>query len=424
MQNLMRTRAWVVAAALLACTAAEAQTKPFRADGGVQSATQSGWTGANGVPGLYYKVSSGWWVRKPDNSEIGPLGVGGGASTLALLYAAGASGTDSTFSLDSTRLQLKILAPASALGTLFSIRNNADSNSFIQITDNSTQLIKSSIADGASSVGTSIDTTNTLANATSKILKLSQGGTERFSLTGPGNVNLTVNATLQLLAQAATNTVGLTIKPNAADGATTVNLAIDDGTACVTSGCRLLSLREGGSEKLYFDFVNNRVWFTSGSSGSFGNSAVALNFTGTSLQTVGHLTPASDATYQFGDPTLRWIGAYSLRFANGVSQNKSFSATPAFDCTLGNFIHIGTITANVTGPTMAAGSPGERCTIVFLKDGTAGTYSVAGWGSNVRFNGSTSFTSGAGSLMIWNFIWDDRLATPAWVQTSNTAVFN
>jgi hypothetical protein len=111
-------------------------------------------------------------------------------------------------------------------------------------------------------------------------------------------------------------------------------------------------------------------------------------------------------------------GIQSNRISNNNSTLKSFSATPAFDCTASNMIHIGTITGNVTGPTMVSGRVGEICTIVWAKDATAGAYTISGWGSNVRANGTATFTTTANSLITQTFRWDDQLTTPAWVLMS------
>lgn len=133
-----------------------------------------------------------------------------------------------------------------------------------------------------------------------------------------------------------------------------------------------------------------------------------------------YIEPTADNAYGFGTSSNRVKQIWYVRTGNG-SQNMSFSATPAFDCTAGNHINIGLITANVTGPTMVAGSPGEECTITFRKDATAGTYTVNGWGSNVRFAGTATFTSGSGSLITFTFWWNDRLTTQAWVEKSRAA---
>ncbi|MGH7879876.1 MAG: hypothetical protein ACREQD_10320 [Candidatus Binataceae bacterium] len=129
-----------------------------------------------------------------------------------------------------------------------------------------------------------------------------------------------------------------------------------------------------------------------------------------------------DNTLSSGLSTNRWVATYSTRFITS-SQNIAFSATPALDCTAGNFIHLGPVTANITGPTMVAGSAGEKCTIAFLKDATAGAYSISFSGaSNVRASGTLIFGAAVSDLVVVVFVWDDRLSTPAWVETSRANV--
>lgn len=166
------------------------------------------------------------------------------------------------------------------------------------------------------------------------------------------------------------------------------------------------------------------------SSATFSAGAGSVSFsdgTGAASMSAGVMTftifsgiSDADNTRNWGTLADRWsIGGFA-RLIQG-EQNLAFSATPAFNCTTSNAIHIGPITGNITGPTMVSGSAGEHCTIMFLKDGTAGTYSItSSWGSNVRTTAST-FTSGAGSLVILHFFWDANLATPAWVEQSGLA---
>lgn len=142
------------------------------------------------------------------------------------------------------------------------------------------------------------------------------------------------------------------------------------------------------------------------------------------------LAASSAADFRFYDGSFSTMladiqasGVHSQRFAPISSQSVAFSATPAFDPTAGNFIHFGAVTGNVTGPTMVSGQAGEKCTVVMVKDATAGTYTVStSWGSNVRMDSTAlAFTSGSGSLIVLTFTWDDRLSTPAWVETSRKA---
>lgn len=349
---------WIV---MLASTAM-AQTKPFRADGGLQAATQSGWTGNNGVPGLYYKVSSGWWVRKPDNTEVGPLGTGGGgstlaltyaagsvaadsilsldstrgrfrlkdnatplgttlfdvtdsagtstyfgvtaaatgqavasfldgasagvsaagqgnliynntthtfqqslnggaystiggggASTLALTYAAGATQADSTFSLDSTRLGLIVKDAASTVGSLLKVQSNGGGAVFLNISGGAAQTILSNAVDGASAVAASVNTSSAWVNATAKPFQVLNNSVEKFSVLASGSLNLVANASL-LGASSATNTTGLTLNPNVADGASSIATKLNNTTATATVGFKDLSVQQNAVEQWFVGY--------------------------------------------------------------------------------------------------------------------------------------------------------------------------
>jgi hypothetical protein len=82
--------------------------KPFRSDAGVQMTNQASWQGATGVPGIYYKTSTGLVMRKPDNSEV-TLGTGGvtfpisnSTSPVTFSYGGTYSGTTQSYQVSST----------------------------------------------------------------------------------------------------------------------------------------------------------------------------------------------------------------------------------------------------------------------------------------------------------------------------------
>lgn len=298
----------IIAAALLALSAgaAEAQTKPIRADGGMQSAQQSAWTGATGVPGLYYQTSVGWRARKPDNSEI-TLGAGGGGSTLALTYAAGASQTDTTVTYDATRGFFKLLDASSTLGTLFQLRNNADSLTYVSFTSNSQHFFRSGAVDGSSAVGTAVDTNTGWVNATSKPFRVLTGGAERFSVTGPGNLNLVANASI-VAAAASTNTVGLSHVANVATGASSIAHALNN-TTDLTSGT-LLSIQSAGTQRFGFQWDGTVAFLTGGSAITSFLANDGTGFQGNSG--VAYVRNAGVATYQFTSTDLTPMGAQKL----------------------------------------------------------------------------------------------------------------
>jgi hypothetical protein len=150
-------------------------------------ANSASWLGATGVGGIYYKTGVGLVMRKADNSEV-TLGSGGGSSTLALAYAAGASQADSTMTLDATRLGLKILDAASTVGTLLQVQNNGATTTYFNLTANSTQQLKSGMADGATAEAFRIDTTSTWVNAAARIATFRNGGTSKLEIDVSGNL--------------------------------------------------------------------------------------------------------------------------------------------------------------------------------------------------------------------------------------------
>lgn len=426
--------AWALAAALLIAGAAEAQTKPFRADSGIQAATQSGWNGSNGVPGLYYKLSSGWWARNPDNSETGPLGAGGGSTG------------NWTFSGNNTDL-----SGAGTMGVCVGATLTACTlgKTNTPTTINSTiNLFRSGTSDGASAVLMAGDTTAAWSNATAKLLSLRTNAVEKWFWTPGGNMGMPANS-IFTGASAAIGTIGMSLQPAVADGASSVAVEVNNLATLSNATADLLRLRNNGTTLLHFRLNSSdgmtlvdgggvaklalstnvgAVFGYSSATFSAGSGSVTMtDGTGSIGISAGNLTltiiqgvPDADGTRDWGTLSTRWrIGGFK-RLVQG-EQSMAFSATPAFDCTAGNAIHIGTITGNITGPTMVSGSAGEQCTIVFQKDGTASAYTItASWGSNVRATAST-FTTGAGSLVILHFFWDANLTTPAWVLTSGLA---
>ena len=266
-----------------------------------------------------------------------------------------------------------------------------------------------------------------------------------------GSASWSVPANLAVIgATSALNTVGMSFASNVNDGASTVVFDINNGIALTNPTASLFRLRNNGVALLNtrlnssdgFSFVDGggaahvdlstnvgAVFGYSGATFSAGAGSVSYgDGTGLVSMSGGNLTltiiqgaPDADGTRDWGTLALRWrIGGFK-RLIQG-EQSVAFSATPAFDCTAGNVIHFGPVTGNVTGPTMVSGSAGEKCTVIMVKDGTAGAYTVTGsWGSNVRLAAGSTFTTGAGSLLVYSLVFDANLTTPAWVQSGGTA---
>lgn len=156
-----------------------------------------------------------------------------GSQTLAATYLVGTTTTDSIISLDSTRGPVIIRDSSPSSGSpLFAVQNNA-TNAFFSITPTSQQFIRSGVSNGASAVNLAVDTFNSFTNATSKILRVLTGGSERFAVTGPGNVLMIANSSL-VVAAAATNTIAFTVTTDVAAGASSVGFKYNNTTALST----------------------------------------------------------------------------------------------------------------------------------------------------------------------------------------------
>lgn len=81
---------------------------------------------SSGEMGVWVDSSASNALKYFNGTTNTTLGAGGGGSTLAASYAGGASQTDSTFLLDSTRLGIRIRDNASPItGDLFAVQNSA-----------------------------------------------------------------------------------------------------------------------------------------------------------------------------------------------------------------------------------------------------------------------------------------------------------
>lgn len=111
---------------------------------------------------------------------------GGGASTLSAIYAAGAAAADQTCSIgavDGGPVLFK--AGGAATGSLVKAQTSG-SVDLVDFTDNSTQLIKSAMADGAAAIALKVDTTTAWANATAKLLSISSNNSEKLHVKTTG----------------------------------------------------------------------------------------------------------------------------------------------------------------------------------------------------------------------------------------------
>lgn len=374
---------------------------PFRSDAGIQTTQQASWTGATGVPGLYYQTGVGMRVRKPDNTEF-TIGAGGGSTTLAATYAAGASTTDSIFALDATRGALIFRDNATPIGTIVDIQASTAVSKFkfdaSNMTFGANRGILTTAGNGAFD----------FSSATG-IFKTSTGSHTFGSAAWGVPANLVVTG-----AASSTNTTGMSHVANVADGATSVAHDFNNATTLANAAASLLRVRNNGTT-LLTTLLNNsdgvalvdgggqsslRLSTNAGTvlgyggatyaagSGSItmGDGTGSINMSaGTVTATVIKIVPDADGTRDFGLVGTRWRTIAGKRFVPGLFVVTP-SATPAFDPANGNKQRM-ILTANVTSWTFAAGAAGESVTLEFIQDGT-GTRTLAGTPANVKLAGA------------------------------------
>lgn len=341
----------------------------------------------------------GWWIDTNGNPRFS---YGGVANTL-LSVAFGTKGDLITYTGSAVAVQgtggagnngfvltadstvANGIKWAAAPGVSWPLTNGTSGNTY-----------NSAVTDGAAAVGHSFDTTNAFATNGDFVFRIRSNAVSWFTA---GRLN----------SQNAFTFTGSTD----ANGAGPIFVTSAASNAGVT-----LDATGGGGRKFTTYSTTGGLWVLADLTAAANRWQMDVN---------GAFAPFADNAYNLGLPSTNRVGGVytvrteALRFTS-PTQSLGFSATPAINATSGGVIHIGPITANVTGPTMTGGVAGERCSIIWLKDGTAGTFTIAGWGANVRVNGTATFAAGANAIIVQSFLWDDRLGTPAWVLQSQQAV--
>lgn len=127
--------------------------------------------------------------------------------------------------------------------------------------------------------------------------------------------------------------------------------------------------------------------------------------------------PAADtvAVSTGGTERIRWTSGGVTKVTGGAyttTVSVSFSATPAFDAALSNYFELGTMTANVTGPTISNGVGGQTIVIRVKQDATGGRTFAAPTGAKIT--GSVGPVASASSFLTLTYSTADSRWEGAW----------
>ncbi len=311
---MRKVLAIVGSVALAGCIAVALAAADGQQMGWVELVTQSAAPGRSGKARFYYNATDNTFRGvKVDNSEVS-FGAGGGG-TLATTYTNGASQTDSTMTLDSTRLGVRIKDAASPIsGNLFTVHNNADNLNYFAVAKTGAVIasaVSTSGSPGQMLIVTPGAHTGMTAGTEQQAIVLypvtqqwATGAitTQRYVTLGQqtlafvgastvtnaatvaivgapiagtnatitnayalwvqagktqldGNLGVAANWTLTG-ASSATNTTAIALSATVADGATSIAYKLDAPTSQATSGGRLFSLQNVGAEKFGVSTVN------------------------------------------------------------------------------------------------------------------------------------------------------------------------
>ncbi len=269
----------VIIAAAVLCLAAEARAQsPTNVFGIDFTASNSQAVSASGHLRLRYNSATGALEQSIAGAAYASVST---VETLAQTYAVGAATTDSIMLLTAAGGPIVIRNNATPLATMFQITDSTGTSVFVNIKATAAQTFRSGVADGASAVAFQLDTINALANAGARILQLTTaGGSALFSwspttmffganngataLAGTGAFDLSlatgifktstgahtfgsaswaVPANLVVTGgSSATNTTGVLITPNVADGASSVMFRVNNSVALANASASYFQL--------------------------------------------------------------------------------------------------------------------------------------------------------------------------------------
>jgi hypothetical protein len=380
---------------------------------------------------------------------------GGGSTTLAAAYAAGASTTDSIFSLDATRGKFLIKDNAAPIGTLFEIQSSGGTSKFLFDASNLTFGINRGIATvagigafdfsnatGAFSTSSGTNTLNGNVSLASGKTFVYAGGASTFdaslssgvfkTTTGAhtfGSASWAVPANLVVTgASSSTNTTGIALAPNVADGASSVALDLNTGAALANSTSKFLRIRnnstEVGSIRLS-QFAAGGIRIV-GDSAAFmelslnGASALGYNSNfisvGTSAISVNGANLLSDTATTLGSAATPWPSVFASKNIT-TPQSNTMTGTVTITPSSSFVKQTYTSATNVTALTISAGTDGQELIVELIQPGAGTAATMVTTWANVSFAGGVgAFTATLGKRDVYTFQYDGT--TSKWYERS------
>ena len=320
------------------------------------------------------------WVTIPD----------GAVETLAASYAAGTVAADQTLLIQAGDGGPVIFqANAAATGSLVRAETNAAGAILFNITDDSTQVVRSAMADGATAVGLIVDTTTAWSNAAARILSIRTNAVVVASFDTAGT----------LFSPQVQNSTSVTLMSSAADGAAAVAGIVDTTTAWANATSKILSLRTNAVEQfnfrpsghIYGDSANPYVQLDDSAGAKLFYSTTGVRVSAglyefdvsgsTKIEiTTVTVRPGANLSMSLGDSGRRYQESWAAQRAT-VEKVVTFSATPTFTPSDGDYQQI-TMTGNITSWAVVDGLAGEVMTLEFIQDAT-GTRTLSAPPANV-----------------------------------------
>jgi hypothetical protein len=341
---------------------------------------------------------------------------GGGSTTLAAAYAAGASTTDSIFSLDATRGKILIKDNATPIGTLLELQSSGGTSFYAFNASNMNFGVNRGITTSAG-IG-AFD----FSNATG-VFKTSTGSHTFGSPTWSVPANLVLTS-----ASSATNTTGISLVSTVADGASSIGLDINNASAFSNAAAKFMRWRNNGTEIGSIRLSQNAAGGIRivGDSAAFlelslnGASSLAYNSNsitvGTAATTVNGANLLSDTATTLGSAATPWPSTFTKQVMTTAQANTmagTVTITPSSSFVKQTY----TSATNVTALTISAGTDGQELIVELIQPGAGTAATMVTTWTNVSFAGGVgSFTATLGKRDVYTFQYDGT--TSKWYERS------